>query len=76
MPREENSNVLFYCQSNAAITPVYTCKTYIFGKWNYGTAVGCLGVETKVKVLLAASGAGLTAKLCLACSISYVSRQN
>ena len=36
MPREENSNVLFYCQSNAAITPVYTCKTYIFGKWNYG----------------------------------------
>ena len=66
MPREENSNVLFYCQSNAAITPVYTCKTYIFGKWNYGTAVGCLGVETKVKVLLAASGAGLTAKLCFA----------
>lgn len=76
MPREENSNVLFYCQSNAAITPVYTCKTYIFGKWNYGTAVGCLGVETKVKVLLAASGAGLTAKLCFATTDSNGGRCN
>nr|WP_287834360.1 hypothetical protein [Prevotella sp.] len=76
MPREQISNVLFYCQSNAAITPVYTCKTYIFGKWNYGTAVGCLGVETKVKVLLAASGAGLTAKLCFATTDSNGGRCN
>ena len=76
MPREQNSNVLFYCQSNAAITPVYTCKTYIFGKWNYGTAVGCLGVETKVKVLLAASGACLTAKLCFATTDSNGGRCN
>lgn len=76
MPREQISNVLFYCQSNAAITPVYTCKTYIFGKWNYGTAVGCLGVETKVTVLLAASGAGLTAKLCFATTDSNGGRCN
>ncbi|WP_317574905.1 hypothetical protein [Segatella copri] len=76
MPREQISNVLFYCQSNAAITPVYTCKTYIFGKWNYGTAVGCLGVETKVKVLLAASGSGLTAKLCFATTDSNGGRCN
>lgn len=76
MPSEQISNVLFYCQSNAAITPVYTCKTYIFGKWNYGTAVGCLGVETKVKVLLAASGAGLTAKLCFATTDSNGGRCN
>lgn len=76
MPREQISNVLFYCQSNAAITPVYTCKTYIFGKWNYGTAVGCLGVETKVKVLLAASGACLTAKLCFATTDSNGGRCN
>lgn len=76
MPSEQISNVLFYCQSNAAITPVYTCKTYIFGKWNYGTAVGCLGVETKVTVLLAASGAGLTAKLCFATTDSNGGRCN
>lgn len=76
MPREQISNVLFYCQSNAAITPVYTCKTYIFGKWNYGTAVGCLGVETKVTVLLAACGGGLTAKLCFATTDSNGGRCN
>ena len=76
MPREQISKVLFNCQSNAAITPVYTCKTYIFGKWNYGTAVGCLGVETKVTVLLAASGASLTAKLCFATTDSNGGRCN
>lgn len=36
----------------------------------------CLGVETKVKVLLAASGAGLTAKLCFATTDSNGGRCN
>lgn len=42
----------FLCRANAAITPMYTCKTYSSGSWQSKTAVGAIGINTTVKVPL------------------------
>ena len=76
MPTNQKSNVLFTCQTKVALIPVYTCKTYVFNTWNSGIATGALGTRTEVKVLLAASGSGLTAKLCFATTDSNGGRCN
>lgn len=76
MPTNQKSNVLFTCQTKVALIPVYTCKTYVFNTWNSGIATGALGTRTEVKVLHAASGSGLTAKLCFATTDSNGGRCN
>ncbi len=69
-PTIQKSQVLFKCSSKAALTPVYTCKTYVFATWNSANAIGAIGTITQVKVKLAASGSGLTAKVCFTTSDS------
>lgn len=63
MPEITKTHVLFRCRTAAVLTPVYTCKTYVFGQWNSQVSTGSLFTTTEVKVLLAASGSGLTAVL-------------
>lgn len=40
----------FLCRANAALTPVYNCKTYSSGAWQSKTAIGVLGTNTSVQV--------------------------
>ncbi len=47
--------VVFVCRTNAALLPVYTCKTNSLNTWKIKTAVGTLGTNTTVTVPLAAS---------------------
>ena len=63
LPTSDKSSVKFTCRTNAAIAPVYTCKTFVFGGWNAKTKVGTLFTNTDVVVKLAASGSNVTAKL-------------
>lgn len=42
----------FLCRANAALTPLYNCKTYSSGAWQSKSAVGALGVNTTVQVPL------------------------
>jgi hypothetical protein len=44
--------IRFTCRTNAALTPVYTCKTYSSGLWQARTAVGSLFTNTIVDVPL------------------------
>ncbi len=46
------AKIRFRCRSNAALTPVYTCKTYSSGSWQSKTAIGTLGSNTTVDVPL------------------------
>lgn len=66
MPTIDKTSVKFTCRTNAAITPVYTCKTFVFNNWNSEVKVGSLFKNTDITVKLAASGSSLTAKLCFA----------
>jgi hypothetical protein len=63
IPTIDKSAVKFTCRTGAAITPIYTCKTHIFGGWNSKTRAGTLFTNTIIIVKLAASGSKLTAKL-------------
>lgn len=63
IPKIDKSAVRFNCRTNAAITPIYTCKTHISGGWYSKTKVGTLFTNTSITVKLAASGSGLTARL-------------
>ena len=44
--------IRFTCRTNAALTPVYTCRTYSSGLWQVRTAVGTLFSNTIVDVPL------------------------
>lgn len=55
-PSNEMGRVIFSCRTNTAITPVYTCKTYIFNVWNAKVKVGNIFKVTEIIVPLAVSG--------------------
>lgn len=63
MPTIDKTAVKFTCRTNAAIAPVYTCKTFVFNNWNSEIKAGTLFKNTDITVKLAASGSGLTANL-------------
>lgn len=65
-PTYDKTAVTFTCRTNAAITPVYTCKTYAFGVWKVRTKVGTLFTNSVVNVELAASGSSIWASVCFA----------
>jgi hypothetical protein len=44
--------IRFSCRTNAALTPVYTCKTYSSGIWNAITKVGISITDTRIDVPL------------------------
>lgn len=44
--------IQFLCRANAAITPIYNCKTYSSGSWQTKSAVGAIGTNTTIKVPL------------------------
>ena len=47
--------VRFYCYTNAAILPVYTCETYSSGFWTPKSKIGRIGTNTKIEVPLTTS---------------------
>ena len=44
--------IQFSCRANAAIIPIYNCKTYSSGAWQTKSAVGVIGTNTTIKVPL------------------------
>lgn len=63
LPTINKIAVTFTCRTNAAIAPVYTCKTYIFGGCNVKYKAGTLFTKTNIIVPLAASGSSYSANL-------------
>lgn len=46
LPTIDKTAVKFTCRTSAAMIPVYTCKTHVFGGWNSQTKAGTLFTNT------------------------------
>lgn len=55
--------VRFFCRTNVAMLPIYTCKTEVWNTWQVRTAVGALGRNTEIDVPLNVSGSSVCATL-------------
>lgn len=70
-PAYAKNAVRFFCRTNVAMLPIYTCKTESWNTWQARTAVGALGRTTEIDVPLTVSGSNVCATLYFQTSDSY-----
>ena len=70
-PEVGKNSVVFYCITNAALCPVYTCKVYNFGAWDIKHSAGLLGTTTTLILKLFGTGSKLAADLYFCTTDSY-----
>ena len=52
MPTIDKTAVKFTCRTNAAIAPVYTCKTFVFNNWNSEIKAGEFKQQVQIYSIL------------------------